>query len=73
MFTLKADLGRIDLMTESRDWDRSRKFGRNPVEAELYGRRVRTLSLPDLIKAKRAAGRVKDLQVLPGLESILEP
>jgi hypothetical protein len=42
------------------------------VEAELYGCRVRTLSLADLIKSKRAAGRAKDLQVLPELESIQE-
>jgi hypothetical protein len=31
-----------------------------------------TLDLPGLIKAKRAAGREKDLAALPELESLLE-
>ncbi len=72
VFTLKTDLGRIDLMTEVRGLGSFPEIWGQSVEAELYGRSVRTLSLPDLIKAKRAAGRVKDLQVLPELESILE-
>ena len=72
VFTLKTDLGRIDLMTEVRGLGSFSEIWAESVEAELYGRKVRTLSLPDLIKAKRAAGRVKDLQVLPELESILE-
>jgi len=42
------------------------------AEVELYGCKVRNLSLTDLLKSKRAAGRVKDLQVIPELESILE-
>jgi hypothetical protein len=39
---------------------------------EAFGRRVRTLDLKSLIKAKRAAGREKDLLVLPELESLFE-
>jgi len=41
-------------------------------EVELYGRKVRTLNLRSLIATKRAAGRAKDLRVIPELESLLE-
>jgi len=72
VFTLKTDLGRIDLMTEVSGLGSFAEVWEDSVEADLYGHRVRTLSLQDLIKAKRAAGLVKDLQVLPELESIQE-
>jgi hypothetical protein len=42
------------------------------ITVEAFGRRVRTLDLKSLIKAKRAAGRAKDIQILPELESLLE-
>ena len=45
---------------------------RYSVQGDLFERRLRTLSLRDLLKSKRAAGRVKDLQVIPELESIQE-
>ena len=41
-----------------------------PVHA--FDRDIWTLDLPALITAKRAAGRPKDLQALPELESLLE-
>jgi len=37
-----------------------------------FDRGVLTLDLPSLIRAKRAAGRPKDLLVLPELESLLD-
>jgi hypothetical protein len=37
-----------------------------------FEREFLTLDLPGLIKAKRAAGREKDLAALPELESLLE-
>jgi hypothetical protein len=43
-----------------------------PVVTEAFGRQVRILNLKSLIKAKRAAGREKDLMMLPELESLLE-
>jgi hypothetical protein len=42
------------------------------IIVEAYGRRIAILSLHSLIKAKRAAGREKDLRTLPELESLLE-
>lgn len=44
----------------------------NSVEGEIYGCRVCLLSIEGLIKAKRAAGRTKDLLVLPELEALQE-
>jgi hypothetical protein len=41
-------------------------------EAELFGRLVRVLSLEALIRAKRSAGRRKDLLFIPELEALLE-
>jgi hypothetical protein len=38
----------------------------------LYGHEVRILSLDALIQSKRAAGRPKDLLVLPELEALRE-
>ena len=42
------------------------------VRLPAFGREVLTLDLGSLIRAKRAAGRPKDLLVLPELESLLE-
>jgi hypothetical protein len=39
---------------------------------QAFDREVWTLDLPALIRAKRAAGRTKDLKVLPELEGLLE-
>jgi hypothetical protein len=38
----------------------------------VAGLEVWTLDLPSLIRAKRAAGRPKDLLALPELESLLD-
>ena len=42
------------------------------LELEVDGRLVKVLSLERLIATKRAAGRAKDLAVLPLLEATLE-
>jgi hypothetical protein len=42
------------------------------VNVATFGREVRTLDLRSLIESKRAAGRAKDLNILPELESLLE-
>ena len=39
---------------------------------EAFERQVWTLDLSTLIQSKRAAGREKDLRILPELESLLE-
>jgi hypothetical protein len=72
VFTLDTDLGRIDLPAEVAgvgDWGQLRKCC---VLVPAFDREVWTLDLPGLIRAKRAAGRPKDLLILPELESLLE-
>lgn len=41
------------------------------VTIELFGRSCRCLDLPALIRAKRAAGRPKDLDAVAELEALL--
>jgi predicted nucleotidyltransferase len=72
LLTLDTDLGRIDLLGEVSGLGPFEQVWAESPEVELYGRKVRTLSLPSLIAAKRAAGRDKDLRVIPELESLLE-
>ncbi|SRR5579871_53765 len=72
LLTLDTDLGRIDLLAEVSGLGPFEQVWEESPEVELYGRKVRTLSLRSLIAAKRAAGRDKDLRVLPELESLLE-
>jgi predicted nucleotidyltransferase len=72
LLTLDTDLGRIDLLAEVSGLGPFEEVWVESPEVELYGCRVRTLNLRSLIAAKRAAGRDKDLRVIPELESLLE-
>ena len=70
--TLDTDLGAIDLLAEvSGLGSYAEILAASPV-AEAFERKVHILCLKHLIAAKRAAGRDKDLRVLPELESLLE-
>jgi predicted nucleotidyltransferase len=72
IFTLDTDLGGIDLLAEVSGLGTFDDVKAASVTVEAFGRQVRTLDLKNLIKAKRAAGREKDLRALPELESLLE-
>ena len=72
IFTLDTDLGRIDLLAEVAGlgaWDDVKP---GCLRLPAFDREVWTLDLRSLIRAKRAAGRPKDLLVLPELESLLD-
>ncbi len=72
VFTLTTDLGIIDLLAEISgvsDYGDARAAS---LEVEAFERRIRALNLQALIQSKRAAGRPKDLLVLPELEGLLE-
>jgi predicted nucleotidyltransferase len=71
-FTLTTDLGDIDLMGEVAGiGDYAAAFAASqPVE--LFGSSFDVLTLEALIISKRAAGRPKDMQVLPELEALRE-
>jgi hypothetical protein len=71
-FTFQTDIGDLDLLGEMAGVGGYTEASENADVMELFGYRYQVLSLPKLIAAKRAAGRTKDLLVLPELEAILE-
>ena len=71
-FTLTTELGQIDLRGEVSGLGSFEEVDAASLSVDAFGRRVRTLDLKSLIKSKRAAGRAKDLLVLPELETLLE-
>ena len=72
ILTLTTDLGSIDLHAEVAGLGSFDQVAADAVQVEAFGRTVRTLDLESLIKSKKAAGREKDLRVLPELESLRE-
>jgi hypothetical protein len=71
-FTLTTDLGNIDLLGEMIGLGDYEEVRAQSVVMNLFDLPCRVLSLDALIIAKRAAGRPKDLLVLPELEALLE-
>ncbi len=72
IFTLRTDLGVIDLLAEVSGLGGFEEVKANSMRVQAFDRDVWTLDLPGLIRAKRAAGRAKDLLHLAELESLLE-
>ena len=60
-FTLSTDRGDVDLLGEVTGVGGFAEVARDSTPLDLYGRRVLVMSLDALERAKRAAGRVKDL------------
>jgi predicted nucleotidyltransferase len=71
-FTLDTDLGALDLLGEVQGLGGYPQVTGQSEEVELFGHSVRVLTLEALIRAKRAAGRKKDLLLIPELEALLE-
>jgi predicted nucleotidyltransferase len=71
-FTLETDIGDIDLLGEVAGVGDYKAVEKDSVEMEICDLPVKIISLDDLINAKRAAGRTKDLLVLPELEALRE-
>jgi hypothetical protein len=72
MFTLQTDLGEIDLLAEVAGLGDFDDVKRHSISVEAFQRQIATLDLPALIRAKRAAGRPKDLSALIELEILRE-
>jgi predicted nucleotidyltransferase len=72
IMTLDTTQGRIDVMDRVAGVGEFPAVWRESEEVDAAGLRFRVLSLAALIKAKRAAGRRKDLDQLPELEALLE-
>ena len=69
---LGTTLGPVDFLTSIKgvgDYARVREAS---VEIELFGRRCRVISIQDLVSAKEALGRPKDLLAAQELRAILE-
>lgn len=63
-FALDTDKGELDLLGELTGMGGFGQVAQDSVEMELYGHRVRVLTLDGLEKAKRMVGRLKDLSDL---------
>ncbi len=71
-FTLETTIGDIDLLAEVSGVGTYIDVFNESIVINLFGFEVKVLSIEGLIKAKRAAGRAKDLLVLPELEALRE-
>ena len=65
-------IGDVDMLGEVAGVGDYEAVLKESVTETLYDCEIRILSLEGLIKAKRAAGRTKDLLVLPELEALQE-
>ncbi len=72
VMTLVTDQGNIDVMDRVAGVGEYEDVLRESQEVAAAGVTFRVLSLPALIRAKRAAGRKKDRDQLPELEALLE-
>lgn len=70
-FTLTTAIGDIDLLGEIPGGGDYQTLLPHTTEVAIFGHRCRCLNLPALIRAKRAAGRPKDLEGLAELEALL--
>lgn len=71
-FTLATDLGIVDILAEVSGIGTYADVRAASVEVDAFCRRLWTLDLRALIRAKKAAGRPKDMLILPELEGLLE-
>jgi predicted nucleotidyltransferase len=71
-FTFETNIGDVDLLGKVSGIGNFQEVLADSEIVSLYGFEVRILTLNGLIKAKRAAGRTKDLLVLLELEALLE-
>jgi hypothetical protein len=69
-FTLRTDLGDVDFLGEVSGVGKYEQALARSDDMELYGLKIRVLSLDGLIAAKKAAGRVKDRNHLLELEEL---
>lgn len=70
-FTFVTDVGDVDILGHISGVGEYGDIHKNAVETEAFGLRLRMMSLEDVIKSKKAAGRNKDKAQLPVLEETL--
>jgi hypothetical protein len=70
-FTLTTTIGDVDFLGEVVGGGSYEQLLPHTVQLIVFGRAIRVLDLPALIRAKRAAGRPKDLDAVAELEALL--
>ena len=71
ILTLRTDIAELDMMTAVPGVGNYEQVKEASTEIEVFGTRLLVLDLPALIASKRAAGRPKDLLILPEIEATL--
>jgi hypothetical protein len=71
-FTLMTDLGWIDFLGAVAGLGGYEKVKKNSEVIAIFEMVCMVLSLEGLIRAKKAAGRSRDLEVIPELEGLLD-
>ncbi|HSK73990.1 MAG TPA: hypothetical protein VK892_19985 [Pyrinomonadaceae bacterium] len=71
-FTFQTNIGDIDMLGEVTGVGAFEDVLAQSKVMNLFGFEINVLSIEGLIKAKKAAGRTKDLLVLPELEALQE-
>lgn len=71
-FAHSGTVGDVDLLGEITGRGDYEALLPHTIDIEIFGCKCRCPDLPSLIRAKRAAGRPKDLEALAELEAILE-
>lgn len=69
---LQTDLGPLDVLGSIAGFADYAEVRQNAVPFELFGRRVFVIAIDDLVRAKEALGRPKDLIVAQELKAIVE-
>lgn len=69
-FTLETEIGDIALLGEVAGVGDFQSVKNNSEQVTFYGFKVLILTIDALIEAKKAAGRTKDLLILPELEGL---
>lgn len=69
---LRTDIGPLDVLSSILGVGDFERVHAQSTEVELFGRRCRVISLQDLIRAKEALGREKDMLAAKELRAINE-
>ncbi|HEY6642446.1 hypothetical protein [Povalibacter sp.] len=68
---LQTDLGPLDVLGSITGLGNFEEVRRNAVRFEIFGRQVGVMSINDLIRAKEALGRPKDILMAQELRAII--
>jgi len=71
-FTLTTTLGDLDLLGDITGGGRYEQLVEDAEPLDVFGGELLVVTLPKLIRLKRAAGRPKDLEAVAELEALLE-